>query len=721
LIFKRYVHAINSFSVTLTKYQAFDQKFAELLSNTVYEQVDLRIYICKALQRAVDSNKELLEVPEDDPSIGLLRVSKSTAEINLKHLGSFATGFLAVLFNVYTHTSPHNRGPILQCINAYLSVTSEKDLIDTFERVVSMLENSLTETNGHSNGKSDASKKDQLPPLLPALLDLVIAIAPYLPRSSLSQLFSMAVSMLNKDDPNLQKKAYKIIPRLSESETGRQALRDRSEELQDLILGCSEKVLAASRRDRLSSISQLIDYLPTSDLHFIPAILPEVVLCTKENNEKTRKAAYDLLVSIGTIMEKGGTIVNAKVPHMPADSLPVTASLEEFFTMVSAGLAGSAPHSVSACIMALTRILFHFRASLTTEMLAEMLHTMDIFLKSPSREIVRSVLGFVKVSIIGLPTDIIKPRLKTLIPNLLTWSHEHKAHVQAKVKHIFERLIRRFGVDEIEKLTPESDRKLIANIRKTKERRKKRKTSGADDDQGSSDEEEGRQINVNKQRFASGLDQAIYGSDDDSDEGSDVSDNEVLGKDKSKKKAVGGTYIVENEDEPLDLLDKKALGRISTSFPVKRSQAPKQRKAKMDLDGKLILGGDDNQGDSAMQLDADGGADGQSGINAYVQALKGGNAPRKGQRGKLKFSNKPGREQNDDDEEEMVVDGEAVRVTDLRAARQKAKKFQSRGKIPGSPGKGGMKAARAQRRGLGQEKTRGGRILKGMGGKVGRH
>jgi ribosomal RNA-processing protein 12 len=709
-------------NLILTVFQAFDQKFAELLSNILYQQVDLRIDLCKALQRAVDSNKELLELPDDDPSIGILRVSKSAAQMNLKHLESFASNFLAVLFNVYTQTLPQYRGPILQCINAYLSITSEKDLVETFERVVSMLENSLAETNGHSKGKPDANKQNQMPPLSHTLMDLVIAIASYLPRTNLAQLFGIAVMMLNKDDPNLQKKAYKIIPRLAESEVGKQALRERSEELQALILGCSEKVLPAARRDRLFSISQLIEYLPTSDIHFIPAVLPEVVLCTKENNEKTRKVAYDLLVSMGETMQKGGTILNAKIPHMPPDSLPVTASLEEYFTMVSAGLAGSAPHSVSACITALTRILFHFCASLSPDTLSELVQTMDIFLSSPNREIVRAVLGFVKVSIISLPTEIIQPRLKTLIPNLLSWSHEHKSHVQAKVKHIFERLIRRFGVDAIEILTPEGDRKLIANIRKTRERRKKKKSSGAADSEGSSDEDDGQPADAKQRRFASGLDEAIYGSgEDDSDDGSDVSDDEVLGRHGSKKKAVGGTYIVENEDEPLDLLDKKSLGRISTSMPLKRVwSAPKQRKAKVDLDGKLILGDGDNERDSVMQLDTQGSTEGQSGVNAYMDAVKGGNAPRKGQRGKLKFSNKPGREQDDDENDEMLVDGEPVRATDVRMAREKARKLQHRGKMGGSPGKGGMKAARAQRRGLGQEKTRGGRVMKGMG-KVGRH
>ncbi|KAK5275322.1 pre-rRNA processing protein, partial [Cryomyces antarcticus] len=118
--------------------------------------------------------------------------------------------------------------------------------------------------------------------------------------------------------------------------------------------------------------------------------------------------------------------------------------------MVSAGLAGGSPHMVSASITALTRLLYEFRARLKQEVVVDLVETMDLFLTSANREIVRSVLGFVKVCVISLSTELMLPRLKTLVPNLIVWSHEHKAQFKAKVKHILERMIRRFGADLIE-------------------------------------------------------------------------------------------------------------------------------------------------------------------------------------------------------------------------------------------------------------------------------
>ena len=106
---------------------AFDQSFAEMLATLLYKQTELRIDICKALQMLVESNQDIvnIEVPEQELLLKQ-RTTKSEAQKNLDHLSSYAGNLLAVLFNVYSQTLPQYRGFILQCINAYLSITPEK-------------------------------------------------------------------------------------------------------------------------------------------------------------------------------------------------------------------------------------------------------------------------------------------------------------------------------------------------------------------------------------------------------------------------------------------------------------------------------------------------------------------------------------------------------------------------------------------------------------------
>merc|ERR1712144_29257 len=140
--------------------------------------------------------------------------------------------------------------------------------------------------------------------------------------------------------------------------------------------------------------------------------------------------------------------------------------------------------------------------------------------------------------------------------------------------------------------------------------------------------------------MGSEYDEALHGSDEESD-GSDVSDNEVLGKSKKTAKKVGKTYIVEDDDEPLDLLDRKALANISSTKPLKQRTVVRT-KAKMDLDGKLLLGGDsDDDEDDAMILDTPGAHadEDEGGVGAYVKALKGRDAVQRGRGGRGGIAN----------------------------------------------------------------------------------
>ncbi|KAF2130784.1 NUC173-domain-containing protein [Dothidotthia symphoricarpi CBS 119687] len=681
--------------------EAFDQTFCEMLANLLYGQADLRTDICRGLQNLVDSNKVIVELDGIEDLVAQARISKADAKKNLEHLGGFASNMLAVLFNVYSQTLPQYRGTILRTINAYLSITPEKELMETFERVATSLEVSVPETGFQTQAdkQKQATGQNKMPPMSHTLMDLIITISLYLPRDSYGSLFRMAEIMINKDnDPQLQKKAYKLIPRLAESEMGRHALKERNAELQQLLLNSAEKASAPARRDRLLAILQVIESLPQTDLHFIPAILSEVVISAKETNEKAREAAYNLLVAMGEKMAEGGQVVQTKVPNMPADAPTVEASLEEYFTMVSAGLAASTPHMISASITAVTRILYQFYTRISNDTITNLLELMDMFLQNPNREIVQSVLGFVKVEVISLPESLVRPRLKTLLTNLMVWSHEHKAHFKAKVKHIVERMVRKFGAEEVERACPAEDRKLIVNIRKTREQRKKRKQAAEEEGEAPAEKPKGK--------FESEYDQAVYGSESE-DSAADSEDEFVKSQSKQQQGKKGGqTYIVEDEDEPLDLLSKRALGNISSTKPLRQRKAPQRMKAQTNEDGKLILGASDDEdapkskskknADEDVLMDIDEQTTSlEAGINAYVDAIRGRDAAQRGQKGKLKFSNK-----KRDDDEMDVDDGD-------EAEARKAKS--------GS----GMGRGSSQRKGLGVEKQRGasggGRVEKSWG------
>ncbi|KAI9934875.1 hypothetical protein ASPWEDRAFT_53957 [Aspergillus wentii DTO 134E9] len=706
--------------------ESFDQGFAELLSNVLYKQTELRADVCRGLQTLVESNQAVLEVEsEGDDLILQRRITKAAAKKNIAHLAGFASNLLAVLFNVYSQTLPHYRGYILQCINAYLSITPEKELNDTFARVASMLESSVVSEQEKATQGNQQSSGDKMPPTSHTLIDLVIAMSIYLPRSSFANLFAMAAAILNGQtgDQQLIKKAYKLIPRLASTETGSAALVERSAELQTLFLSTADKTPASARRDRMLAISELISYLPTSDLHFIPSVLSEVVLGCKESNEKARTASFDLLIHLAkrTVDSErnppGTKIRNSLVPHMPDDAPDAPATIEEFFTMVSAGLAGSSPHMVAASVTALSRLFFDFHTELQPAVRSDLVQTVELFLTSNNREIVRSVLGFVKVAVVVVSDEELRPRLDSMVPNLMAWNKEHKGRLRSKVKGILDRLIRRFGAPLLESLVGDNDRKLVVNIRKARERSKRKKKEAGE--AGEDDDEEEEADKGNNKSFGNAFDKAVYDSDfsDDSDDDAseiDVDEEGVTHAKGRKGKGKGNNkqseqYIREGspEDNPLDLLAPNALANISTTKPSVRflNTGPgsrKQRNAKFGPDGRLLLGGDDEDADMSGGLDADANATPGDGINAYLNAVSGPDAARRGQKGKIKMSqkNKGGDSMDLDEEDEGVVSKE-----DFRAA-----------KGPNS-GRRGLGAPKAHGPGGGIQKPRRGGMNNGRGGR----
>lgn len=529
------------------------------------------------------------------------------------------------------------------------------------------------------------------------------------------------------------KKAYKLIPRLATSAAGAEALKERSSELQALILTTASNTPSPARRDRLLAIDEIISHLPTADLHFIPAVLSEVVLACKESNEKARTAGFNLLIHLAQriandeLNPPGTVIRNSLVPHMGPDTPDAPATLEEFLTMVSAGLAGSSPHMVAASITALSRLLFEYHSQVPQAVLSDLVQTLDLFLTSSNREIVRSVLGFVKVAVVVLPDDLLKPRLESLVPNLMVWSKEHKARLRSKVKGILERLVRRFGAALIEQLVGDEDRKVVVAIRKERERRKRKKKEGKttrggedsdDDDADAGSEEE-------DDRFDSAFDRAIYDSD------SEGEGDEERSRDRQSRGAKGKQqYIREHSpsSNPLDLLDPAALASISSSKPALRlrdarklaAAGGRQNKAKTDLDGKLIFGDDDEDPDILMTA-ADGHTTASSagGVDAYVSAISGPDAAKRGQKGRLKFAGQGKVKDNGDQDVDMDVD-EEVEVGRKLGQQQRGGRG-GRGGDRGRGGRGrggGFRGAMQQRRGLGAERSggRGG----GRGGRGGR-
>jgi hypothetical protein len=321
-------------------------------------------------------------------------------------------------------------------------------------------------------------------------------------------------------------------------------------------------------------------------------------------------------------------------------------------------------------------------------MQTEIFTTLLVFLSSANREIIKSTLGYIKLAIHTLPIELLRPHLKELVPALLAWSHDHKNHFKAKVRHIFERMIRRFGWNDVYQAAGEDQAaKVLVNIKKRKERAKRKR---AREDDG--EEEEVRfperlsftiaddLIQATKGKVPTGdaFEDVLYGSEselDDSDDDEQVS--RPTGMAGTKRKGVEqGVRLRVDDDEPMDLLQGVASRLTSVCLLCARIyivdlftdvQANRRRKPgqdagrfKTDADtGKIVINEDE---ESDIEVSSRKAAKDVAG-SAYRESMTSVDGFTRGPNGRIKFNKdtkKRRRENEDEDGDVEMADGAAT-------------------------------------------------------------
>ncbi|KAJ2345494.1 pre-rRNA processing protein [Coemansia sp. RSA 2618] len=481
----------------------------------------------------------------------------------------------------------------------------------------------------------------------------------------------------------LQKKGYKALSRLAAQPAespARQLIESAMVgQLIPMLVESSGSVAAGSRRDRLMLISSLARNLADDQLHFIPAMLSEAIIGTKEANERARNVAFDTLLVMGRRMGQGGVIHMAAVAgdadaEMAAEQ---QANIVEFFKMTAAGLAAQTPHMISATIAAISRSLFEFHEQLEVDFIVELMSTILMFVVHNNREISKSSLGFVKVIAVVLPKEVLLPRLDDIVPSICKWSHEYKNQMRLKCRHILDRLARRLGLDAVARATPEEHQKLIANMRKREQRSQRAKETGGAQRAAAGEGAQAKTVAAaaaaaGKKSFGSAYEDIIYGSESEFEDSDDEQQGTRKKGDKPKKGKAGrqaessqskpGAWIKEDADGPLDFLDRTAFTHFSTIDPA-TAAAAKARRARSEpktRNGKLLFEDEEEEARKAKAkanaAEAAQGGEGEAGEDYYMQSLTSKDGYYRAANQKIKFHKR--KAGDSDDEMDVSSDSE---------------------------------------------------------------
>ena len=429
---------------------------------------------------------------------------------------------LPVLFNRAAMPSEKHREAIFEAIAQFASITESELLNKHFKKVLRMLlEHSMAQNkekaaaegsmadagaaSAPSNAKSQAAQRTHM------LTDIVAALcvqsSASLSAENLDYLYKILKSQLSADldqmDAGLQKKVYKILAGLCSQHPT--FFNGRWKEIIADLAAASGNLHPAALKQRLACVRHVLLFLPElmlkdkSAISMLPGFLGEVILACKEITAKTRDYAFSVLLELGHKMrtvEQARKEASGMAGHeifgalsQPLSDQPL---MTEFVYMITAGLAGTSNHMQSASVLCLARVLYEFKDVLGSKIVGQILDLVLPLFESKSRELIKSLLTFIKVCVLTFDNDALVAHLPAIVGGLVLWCHEKKNRFKPKIKVLFEILMRKVGVDPVRELVPDQHTALIEHIRKSKEREKRIKTEHwKNSKKGAGDDEEG--------------------------------------------------------------------------------------------------------------------------------------------------------------------------------------------------------------------------------------
>lgn len=487
------------------------KSIAKMVGMTISDRKELKLPVMASLRKLI------------------ARATQNENADDVAELARFAKNYLPILFNLYT-TKPSgtdeegHRLAAYDTIKAYLSITSKNLANELFDR---------------SLGKLNEPNADEY--FKESVCDLIRALIGYVDANRLKTYYDICEPFLKDSTKQKeQKKAYRFVEEVcsSDKRVCRQFLLDHRRDIQKTLISSAISVSKTSRGVRLKCLTYLVRVHPQlGRTKFLEAIVPEAVLCVKDINERCRNSAYQLL---STIAER---------------FLDDPENFKDYTNMLVVGIGGESKYC-SATLLALASVTYHYYGSLGIETIKEILSHACTLLTSSTREIVESALSYVKVYLSVMPSSIIASMLSQIVDGLSQMKEDCKRHFRQKVRDIFTKLIRKYGIGVISGMVPASDgilHKRLKNINKIEDAKRRNRELRKKQLENDNEEE------FNAKRRPKSIEEILA----DSDEEFDATENEEPKKNK-KRTSRKEAWIQENEENIVDLIDPAAARNITS-------------------------------------------------------------------------------------------------------------------------------------------------------------
>ena len=447
-LFPSFCHGVQDLDV---EFKGLAKMLANALTDSRYPE--LQAVVCQGLQSLVATATATCD---DDQDVK----KQASQQASLAILAKNSKKYLPILITLLESMDSEKKSDRIQMLSdtiRILTTITDATLVNTlFKQVAQKVLEASTSANNETLDKEEKAKSKLAAHLH---MSTLLAFVPALSRESIEFLYRVVKPYLLDDtDVVMQKRAYSILVCICETHveftTQPIILKDLVESLSDSLLTCS----IPAKKMRLKCLFHTVQAMSKRRVEvdidaMIPELVGEIMLCTKESNGKAREAAFELLIAMAHLVQ-GDKEEN----------------IMKFLQMVWGGLAGTTPHMRSASVVSLSRLVFEFgRTNVhVTNAMPELLKTVLLLLHEKAREVIKAVIGFLKLAIAIIPLEELRAFLPDMITGLLFWIGESKNRFRGKTRILMIKLCRKYGYDAIMELVPEKDRKLITHIKKEK-------------------------------------------------------------------------------------------------------------------------------------------------------------------------------------------------------------------------------------------------------------
>ncbi|KAJ9695854.1 hypothetical protein PVL29_011032 [Vitis rotundifolia] len=417
--------------------------------------------IAISLQELVNQNRSILRSSEDDcesntyaikdstiQSSSVASYSKKTATKNIGALASCSMELLQALTDLFFGSPPKKRSYLKDAIGCLASISdssiTKRILISSLERLE--LINGVGEFE--NVGNSSTTEKDRQRCVT---MELASSLVEGANEDLIDLIYKFIRHTLLTADEEGQCKAYYTLSRVLEGHAW--FCSSQFDKLVELLLGLKSTDDITLLRSRFACFHILLVHALKMSLEeentkaFL--ILNEIILTLKNSKEEVRKVAYDILLVISSSLGN-------------SSSLSSEGSHQKLISMIMGYLSGSSPHIKSGAVSVLS-VLVYKDADICTSV-PDLVPSVLALLQGKAVEVVKAVLGFVKVVVSCLQARDLQSFLPDVLNGVLPWSSVSRNHFRSKVTVILEIVVRKCGSAAVKLLTPEKYKGFVKTV-----------------------------------------------------------------------------------------------------------------------------------------------------------------------------------------------------------------------------------------------------------------